>query len=177
MSLSARHPLIDTFSKVLSVVTDLLGIKLSHAKRTNGLRSSPHGTLVHIFVFEDGETGHLDPNYVSSLVRSLMPESMVYGEVPISFFLDKDMPADIGDGKKPNVEKISRYAFAWMKIKEANPDLVEGLKVGTDKFTFSWEEYEHEGGSRGVLFAFYSLSERLDTQRKHREPWREGIKG
>jgi hypothetical protein len=86
-----------------------------------------------------------------------MPESMVYGEVPISFF-NQTMPPAIGDGPTTNVEKITRYPFAWMKIKETNPDLSEGLKVGRKNYTFSWEEYEHEGGSRGVLFAFYSLS-------------------
>ncbi|MCX6143213.1 MAG: hypothetical protein NTZ35_08335 [Ignavibacteriales bacterium] len=159
MRLPVQHRLVDIPSKALSVVTDFLGIVLPRAKRAKDFRSSPCGTLVHIFVFETGKVERRDPTYVSSLVRSLLPESMVYGDVPISFFLDQNMPPAIGDGTTPDVEKITRYSFAWKKIMETNPALVEGLKVGNEKFTFGWEEYEREGGNRGVLFAFYRLEE------------------
>ena len=117
------------------------------------------GSLAHIFVFEANKVEHAAPSHLPSLIRSLLPESMVYGQVPISFFLDQAMPPTIGDGTTPDAEKITRYLFAWKKIMETNPALVKGLKVGHEKFTFAWQEYERDGGNRGVLLAFYRLEE------------------
>ena len=54
---------------------------------------------------------------------------------------------------------LPEYLFAWKKIMETNPALVKGLKVGHEKFTFAWQEYERDGGNRGVLLAFYRLEE------------------
>jgi hypothetical protein len=144
-------------NKTLDLVADFFGGKHSRADKTNKVRPSSRETLVHVFIFENGKGDHPNPGYVSSLVRSLMPETMVYGKVPISFFPDQNMPSAIGVGTTPDIEKISRYPFAWSKIRLTDPDLVEGLKVGKETFTFSWEEYEREDGRRGVLFAFYSL--------------------
>jgi hypothetical protein len=84
---------------------------------------------------------------------------MAYGEVPISFFVDKDMPSAVGQRASVQLDALMSYHFAWMKIKETNPALVEGLMAGNENYTFSWEGYKRDGQSRGVLFAFYRLSE------------------
>lgn len=143
---------------MLEAIADFLRLKGRLASLRRISLPAVRAALVHIYVFEAGTLEQRDPNYVSSLVRSLLPESMVYGEVPISFIFDQNMPAAIGHGTAPDVEKVTRYSFAWSKIKETDPDLVDGLKVGRENCTFSWEEYERAGGNRGVLFAFYELN-------------------
>ncbi|HCA81992.1 MAG TPA: hypothetical protein DEP53_19860 [Bacteroidetes bacterium] len=118
------------------------------------------GDLVHIFVFDSAETGLEDSKKLNSLIRSLLPESLAYACVPVSFFVDKEMPPTVAQGTSRQLDVIMNYTFAWMKIKDTSSVLVEGLKVGRETCTFGWEEYTREGGHRGVLFAFYDLPKR-----------------
>jgi hypothetical protein len=119
-----------------------------------------HGSLVHIFVFDAGGVRTRDPRYVTRLVRSLAPESVVYEGVPISVFVDMDMPDAVGQWTALQLDALMSYHLAWKKIKETDPALVEGLEAGNMNYTFSWKGYEGEDGSRGVLFAFYELTQR-----------------
>jgi hypothetical protein len=115
------------------------------------------GDLVHIFVFDSSENGLEDARKLDSLVRSLLPESLAYDRVPVSFFVDKEIPSAVGRGTAHQLDVVMRYTFAWAKIKATDSSLVNGLKAGCEKCTFGWEEYEREGGCRGLLFAFYDL--------------------
>jgi hypothetical protein len=122
---------------------------------------SRRGDLVHIFVFDSSERGLADSRRLDSLVRSLLPESLAYDRVPVSFFVDKEIPSAVGRGTSHQLDVVMSYTFAWAKIKETNSSLVEGLRAGSEKCTFGWEEYEREGGNRGFLFAFYTLPKRV----------------
>ena len=115
------------------------------------------GGLVHIFVFDSGPAVQEESKYARTLVRSLLPEAMAYQDVPVTFTRDETMPDVIGRGKSHDIELVTQYSFAWQTIRMVNPSLVEGLKVGNELFTFSWEEYSSESGNRGILFAFYEL--------------------
>lgn len=146
------------FSRLLPVANT------GHA-RTSGASATQQGPLVHVFVFDSGGAGDRDPRYVTRLVRSLVPESVAYEDVPISFFVDKDIPAAVAQCTALQLDALMNYRFAWSKIKETNPALVEGLEAGIMSFTFSWKGYEREDGGKGVLFAFYSLGDCPDAQR------------
>jgi len=115
------------------------------------------GALIHIFVFDSGPASKEEPRYASTLVRSLLPEAMAYQDVPVTFTRDESMPTVIGREQSHDIESVTHYSFAWQTIRRVNPGLVEGLKVGVERYTFSWEEYSSESGNRGVLFAFYGL--------------------
>jgi hypothetical protein len=123
--------------------------------------SSPgrRGALVHIFVFDSGPRAKDESKYASTVARSLLPEAMAYPDVPVTFSQDDSMPPSIGRGKFHDIELVTHYSFAWQTIRRVNPILVEGLKVGDERYTFSWEEYSSESGNRGILFAFYGLME------------------
>lgn len=118
-----------------------------------------HGPLVHIFVFDAGGVHTRDPRYVTRLVRSLVPESIAYEGVPITFFVDKNLPVAVASRTALQLDEIMSYHFAWRKIEETNHALVEEREEGVRNYTFSWKGYDRESGSRGVLVAFYSLSQ------------------
>ena len=130
-------------------------------KRDPGMGNIPprgrQGALVHIFVFDAGPGGQLESRYASTLVRSLLPEAMAYHDVPITFTRDERMPALIGSEISHDLDSVTQYSFAWQTIRRVNPMLVDGLKVGDERYTFSWEEYSNESGNRGILLAFYEV--------------------
>jgi hypothetical protein len=117
------------------------------------------GALVHIFIFDSDSTIQEESKYASTLVRSLLPEAMAYQGVPVTFTRDESMPTSMGREKSHDIESVTHYSFAWQTISRVKPALVEGLKVGDERYTFSWEEYSRESGNRGILFAFYELME------------------
>ncbi len=115
------------------------------------------GALTHIFVFDTGPALQDEIKYTNTLVRSLLPEAMAYHDVAVTFTRDDTMPTLIGREKSHDIESVTHYSCAWKTIRSIDPALVEGLKVGKERYTFSWEEYSSESGNRGILFAFYEL--------------------
>ncbi len=122
-------------------------------------RTKQQGALVHIFVFDSGPLVPDESKYVTTIARSLLPESMAYADVPISFYRDENMPTPIGRGRLHDLERATNYPFAWRMITQLNPALIEGLKVGKEHYTFACEEYDSERGNRGILYAFYEFTE------------------
>jgi hypothetical protein len=128
--------------------------------REDATRAKRQGPLVHVFVFDSGPAVREESKYVTTIVRSLLPEAMAYEDVPVSFCRDERMPAVIGRKGKPDIERATNYPFAWKKIVETDASLVAGLKAGREDFTFTWEEYDSERGNRGIVYAFYKLISR-----------------
>jgi hypothetical protein len=114
--------------------------------------------LVHIFVFDSSDEGLHKPRKLHSLVRSVIPESIAYPNVPVSLFIDSNMPSTVGQGMGRVSESVAKYAFAWKKIEETEPLFAEALRPRSESYTFSCEEYERGGGHRGVVLAIYELS-------------------
>jgi len=146
-------------------------MNLFRRERSQGARRKvrkTHGSLVHVFLFDSGPEPQDHARYVKSVVRSLLPETMAYADLPVSFFRDENMPSDIGNGGQKDLEKGTSYPFAWEKIALTNGSLVEGLKVGKEDYTFSCEQYSSESGNRGILFAFYEIMGKSSTEQSHR---------
>lgn len=113
--------------------------------------------LVHIFVFDSSDEGLHKPRKLDSLVRSVIPESLAYSNVPVSLFIDSNMPSNVGHGMACVSESVAKYAFAWKKIEETDPLFAEALRPCSESYTFSCEEYERGRGHRGVVLAIYEL--------------------
>lgn len=143
----------------MGILTRLFGTEALPAVDKRSSRRKQPGALVHIFVFDSGPVAQEESKYVTTVVRSLLPESMAYEDVPISFYRDRKMPASIGRGRLHDLERATNYPFAWRQITQLNPSLIEGLKVGKEQYTFACEEYDSERGNRGILYAFYEITD------------------
>jgi hypothetical protein len=115
------------------------------------------GPLVHVFVFDSGPLLQDESKYVTNIVKALLPEALNYTNVPVTFRLDEKLPNKIGMGRKPNLKRAMGYSQGWMHIMAKRSNLVEGIKLEREKFTFTWEEYHSDWGNRGIIYAFYKL--------------------
>ncbi|MBM4161871.1 MAG: hypothetical protein FJ217_12345 [Ignavibacteria bacterium] len=121
------------------------------------------GALVHVFVFDSGPVPQDESKYVRGVVRSLLPETMAYADVPVTFFRDEKLLSTIGHAESSDVQRAIDYSFAWRMITQNSPELVGGLKAGKQKYTFSSEEYCGDAGNSGIVYAFYAMTKEVHT--------------
>ena len=137
------------------------------------LRGNQRQNLIHIFVFDSSGEGLEKSRKVNSLVRSVIPESLAYADVPISFFVDHLMPIGIGSINSSGRVSVSRYSFAWQKIGETNLAYTGAMEPEMSGYSYTCEEYERGKGHRGVVIGIYERA-RDNVEKKSNTRHHEG---
>jgi hypothetical protein len=131
------------------------------------LRGNQRQNLIHIFVFDSSGEGLEKSRRVNSLVRSVIPESLAYADVPISFFIDHLMPIGIGSINSSGRDTVRGYSFAWQKIGEANPEYVKAMEPEISGYSYACEEYGRGKGHRGVVIGIYERARDKTDKKSH----------